>query len=42
MPEFEVKLDSFRFVQKGKRPKYASRIDRVTETFRGPQYPIEP
>lgn len=41
LPEFEVKLDSFRFAQKGKRPKYASRIDRVTETFRGPQYPID-
>lgn len=41
LPEFEVKLDSFRFAQKGKRPKYVSRIDRVTETFRGPQYPID-
>ena len=41
MPEFEVKLDSFRFAQKGKRPRYSSRIDRVTESFRGPQYPIE-
>ena len=41
MPAFEVKLDSFRFAQKGKRPKFASRIDRVTETFRGPQYPID-
>ena len=40
LPEFEVKLDSFRFAQKGKRSKYISRIDRVTETFRGPQYPI--
>jgi len=40
MPEFEVKLDSFRFAQKGKKPKYTSRVDRVTETFRGPQYPV--
>jgi len=40
MPEFEVKLDSFRFAQKGKKPKYASRLDRVTEKFRGPEYPI--
>ena len=41
MPEFEVKLDSFRFPQKGKKPKYSAKADRVTKTFRGPQYPIE-
>jgi hypothetical protein len=38
-PQFEVKLDSFRFagVQKG----FRERIDRIRETFRGPQYPVE-
>lgn len=41
MPEFEVKLDSFRFVHKGKKPKHSSRVDQVTKTFRGPEYPID-
>jgi len=37
-PEFEVRLDRFRFV--GKRKGFRERIDRIKETFRGPQYPI--
>jgi len=37
-PNFEVRLDSFRFI--GKRKGFRERIDRIKETFRGPQYPI--
>jgi hypothetical protein len=37
-PTFEVKLDSFRFV--GKQRGFRERIDRIKESFRGPQYPI--
>ena len=35
---FEVRLDSFRFL--GKCKGFRERIDRIKETFRGPQYPI--
>ena len=38
MPKFEVRLDSFRFV--GKQKGFRERIDRIKESFRGPQYPI--
>ncbi len=37
-PKFEVQLDSFRFV--GKQKGFRERIDRIKDTFRGPQYPI--
>jgi len=37
-PKFEVRLDSFRFV--GKQKGFRERIDRIKESFRGPQYPI--
>lgn len=37
-PKFEVQLESFRFV--GKQKLFRERIDRIKETFRGPQYPI--
>ena len=37
-PTIEVKLDSLRFV--GKRVGFRERIDRIRESFRGPQYPI--
>ena len=37
-PKFEVHLDSFRFV--GKQKGFRERIDRIKESFRGPQYPI--
>ena len=37
-PKFEVRLDSFRFVKKQKG--FRERIDRIKESFRGPQYPI--
>jgi hypothetical protein len=37
-PTIEVKLDSFRFV--GKQVGFRERVDRIKETFRGPQYPI--
>jgi len=37
-PKFEVRLDSFRFI--GKRKGFRERIDRIKETFRGPEYPI--
>ena len=40
MPEFEIKLESFRFEQRKRKPKYARKVDQVTEKFRGPQYPI--
>jgi hypothetical protein len=37
-PQFEVRLDRFRFV--GKQKGFRERIDRIRETFRGPQYPV--
>lgn len=37
-PKFEVQLDSFRFV--GKQKGFRERIDRIRESFRGPQYPV--
>lgn len=37
-PKFEVRLDSFRFVRKQKG--FRERIDRIKESFRGPQYPV--
>jgi hypothetical protein len=37
-PRFEVALDRFRFV--GKQQGFRERIDRIRETFRGPQYPV--
>lgn len=37
-PKFEVRLNSFRFV--GKRKGFRERIDRIKESFRGPQYPV--
>jgi len=37
-PKFEVHLDSFRFTKT--RKGFHERIDRIKETFRGPQYPI--
>jgi len=37
-PQFEVRLDSFRFV--GKQKGFRERIDRIRESFRGPQYPV--
>jgi hypothetical protein len=37
-PEFEVRLDRFRYVRT--RRKFRERVDRIKETFRGPQYPI--
>ena len=37
-PEYEVQLESFRFV--GDQKGFRERIDRIKESFRGPQYPI--
>lgn len=37
-PTIEVKLDSLRFV--GKQVGFRERVDRIRESFRGPQYPI--
>ena len=38
-PTVEVKLDSLRFV--GKQVGFRERVDRIRESFRGPQYPID-
>ncbi len=37
-PTIEVKLDSLRFV--GKQVGFRERVDRIKESFRGPQYPV--
>jgi len=37
-PQFEVRLDRLRFV--GKQKGFRERIDRIRETFHGPQYPV--
>ena len=38
-PQFEVQLDSFRFLKEDRRG-FRDRIDSIRESFRGPQYPI--
>jgi hypothetical protein len=38
-PKFEVQLESVRFPEK-ERKGFRERIDKVLESFRGPQYPV--
>lgn len=41
MPDFDVKVDGLRFADAGKRPRVMTRRDQVSESFRGPQYPVQ-